>query len=107
MDLAPLDLLASLLGLALCAVIVCIAEPAINRMHVRSASFLARLSLAMLVVGAVAGILEILNGHVPGLIELAVLTAGARALVMARREQVLAGWYDQEPTPKGHPHAQG
>ena len=105
MDLAPLDLLASLLGLALCAVIVGIAEPAINRMHVRSASFLARLSLALLVAGAVGGILGILGGRVPSLLELLIFAYVAWVLVLSRRERLLSRLYDRDP--KGHPHAQG
>lgn len=106
MDLAPLDLLASLLGLALCAVIVGIAEPAINRMHVRSASFLARLVFALLVAGAVGGILGILGGRVPGALELLIFAASALILAKARRERLISSLYDT-PEPKGHPHAQG
>ena len=104
MDLAPLDLLASLLGLALCAVIVGIAEPAINRMHARSASFLARLVFALYVTGGVGGILEILGGHIPGPFELLLTGTLAVGLWLARRARLISRLYDH---PKGSRHAQG
>ena len=106
MDLAPLDLLASLLGLALCAVIVGIAEPAINRIRTHSAPFLARLALALLVVWAVAGILEILGGHIPGPFELLLAGTLAVGLWLARRARLISRLYDHDPT-KGSRHAQG
>lgn len=106
MDIAPLDLLASLLGLALCAVIVGIAEPAINRMHARSASFLARLVFALYVTGGVGGILEILGGQVPDALRLLLFAVAALALALARRTRLISSLYDT-PEPKGHPHAQG
>jgi len=72
------------LGIVLCLIILARAEPAINRMGGNAPPAIVRLAFALLVTGAVAGILGILAGNVPDASSL-ILAAGTAALIFCER----------------------
>ena len=93
---------AQALGVTLCALILIRAEPAINRMGHLSPPLLVRLAFALLVTGAVAGIIAILAGTVPDPHTLIILAGTAALTFCERRLRILSGTNPR----KGHPHAQ-
>lgn len=99
-----LALFAQLLGLALCAIILARAEPAINRMG-HDTPRLVRLAFVLLAGGAVAGIFAIAAGAVPEWHALMLAGGITALLVCERRMRILTR---TPPTiDKGAPHAQG
>ena len=105
---AFLSTLAQLLGLLCCLIILVRAEPAINRMGNLSPPFIVRFAFALLVTGALSGILSILTGGIPDAHTL-ILLAGTAALTLCeRRIRILSGTrHRPNPQRKGLPHAQG
>ena len=105
---ALLDHLAQMIGLVCCLIILVRAEPAINRMSHRSPP-LVRFAFALLVTGALAGILAILTGTVPDRTTLIILAGTAALTVCERRVRLLSGphYRPYNQTRKGLPDAQG
>lgn len=99
-----LAFIAQLLGLALCALILARAEPAINRMS-RDTPRLVRIAFILLAGGAVSGIFAIVSGAVPEWHVLMLAAGVAALLVCERRLRILT----RAPNnlDKGARHAQG
>ena len=93
----------ALTGLIIYAVLLIRTEPAINRMRKDTTPFKVRLTFALLAAGSAGGILSIISGRVPSLIDLCI-SGGITALLLCERRVRLITRFNSQK--KGLRHAQ-
>lgn len=99
-----MDTLAQILLVAACLVIICRAEPALNRMG-ETTPLLIRIAFHLLALCAASGILYTLTGKVPDWLTVLFAIAAAALLFCERRIKVLTRIRSNPHQNKGAPHA--